>query len=68
MGRARDFSIPHTFQTGSGAHTTSFSTGTGILFREHIGQDVKLTIHLYPGPRLRNSGAIPHLPLYDFIA
>lgn len=65
--RARDFSLPPNVQIGSAAHTTSYSTGTGILFREHIGRGVKLTIHLYPVPRLRMSEAIPQFPLYDFM-
>jgi len=28
---AKDFSLLHTLQTGSGAHPTSYSMGTGIL-------------------------------------
>lgn len=65
--RARDFSLPHNVQTASGAHTTSYSACTGILFPEHIGRGLKLSIHLHPVPRLRISEAIPQLPLYDFM-
>ena len=67
MVMARDFSLPHNVQTDSGVHATSYSTGTRIIFREHIGRGLKLSIQLCLLPKLRMSEAIPHLPPYDFM-
>jgi hypothetical protein len=45
---ARDFSFLHNVQTGSGAHWSSYTMGTGDFPR-----GVKLTTHLHLVPRLR---------------
>ena len=63
---ARYFSFFENVQTGCGAHTASYSVGTGVLPRGYSGRSVKLTAHLHLVPRLRMSGAIPLLPLYAF--
>jgi hypothetical protein len=42
--------------------------GTGDLYREQSGQEVKLTTHLYLVLRLRIHGATPRLPQYVFVA
>jgi hypothetical protein len=34
----------------------------------HSGRGVKLTTHIFQAPKLRMSGAIPLLPLHDFVA
>ena len=53
-------------QTGSMAHTDSYSTVNDVLSRRQDGRDVKLTAHLHLELRLRMSGAISLLPLYAF--
>jgi hypothetical protein len=60
----RDFPLLQTFQTGSGAHRSSYSVGTGTFLR---GRDVTLTTHLQLLPKLEMSGAKRLLPLYAFM-
>jgi hypothetical protein len=49
---ARYFSLLRNVQTGSGAHPTPSSVGTGVLSRGKSGRGVKFTIHLRLVPRL----------------
>jgi len=65
---AGNFSLRHHVQTGSGAHPASHPMGVGGSFTGGKRPGVKLTSHLYLIPRLIRCGAIPPLPLYDFIA
>jgi hypothetical protein len=67
--RARDLSLLQNVQTGHGAHTASYSTGTrGSFPQANNGLDMMLITHPHPGPTLRMNGAILPLPLYTFIA
>jgi len=62
---ATNISLLHNVQTGSGAHPTSYSMGTGFISWEQTGGSVKLTTDLHLVPRLRMSGGIfqrPHMP------
>jgi hypothetical protein len=61
---ATNISLLHNVQTGSGAHTTSHSMGTGFISREQTGGSVTLTTGLHLVPRLRMSGGVfqrPHM-------
>jgi len=60
-----DFSLLQNSQTSSEDPPASYSVGLSPRRLSSCG--VKLTTHLYPVPRLRLSGAIPLLPLYDFL-
>ena len=63
---ARDFSVLN-FQTGSGAHPSSYSVGTGVLLWvltffagvKGLGREVN---HLHLVPRVSVSEDIPALP------
>jgi hypothetical protein len=52
---------------GSGAHPASYSTSGKVLSWEKSGWGMTLNTHLQPTPRVIMSGAIPLLPLYDFM-
>jgi hypothetical protein len=56
LEEAENFSIRHSLQTGSGAHSAS------------CAMDVKLAIHLHLAPRSRVRGSMPPLPQYVFTA
>ena len=46
-----------------------FSAGSDVPSRKvKIDRSVKLTTHLHSVPRLRMSGGVPVLPVYDFRA
>jgi hypothetical protein len=51
-----NLSLRYRVQTGSGAHTASYSMGTGG------DRDVKLTTHFHLMPRSRMRGTIPTFP------
>jgi hypothetical protein len=53
LGGSRDFSLLHIIQTGSIAHLTSYTVGTGGFFVELRGRSMKLTtdFHLVLGLR-----------------
>jgi hypothetical protein len=61
----RHFSLLQNAQTSSEVHSASYSVGFSP--RKPSSGGVNLTSHLYPVPRLRLSGAVPLLSLYDFI-
>jgi hypothetical protein len=63
LAGARDFSLFHNAQTGSGAHPASYVMDTG----GKGGRDVKLTTHLHLVPRLRMVELYLHPP-YIFMA
>ena len=65
---AGDSAFLQNIQTGSGAHSTSYSVGTGVISCWYIGCSVKLTTHLHLVPRLKMSGSIPSTSLYAFKA
>lgn len=64
---AWDFSLLQSVQTGSGAHTVSYSVGTGLPYWVWSTWGIKLTIHLCPVPRLKISGIIRPLPIHAFM-
>jgi len=55
-------------ETGSEEHSTSHSMGSGVLFPGVKRPGREVTTHFQPVPRLRTSGAIHPIPLYDFMA
>jgi hypothetical protein len=55
-------------QAGCGAQTTSYWTGTGVLFRRRSGRGVKMTVRLHLLSRLRMSSTIPLCSPYAFMA
>jgi hypothetical protein len=64
-GGARNFSLHHRIQTGSGVHPASYPMGTRGSFRGgKCGRSVKLTTHLYLVPISRMRGAVPPLSQY----
>jgi hypothetical protein len=65
---ARNFSLHHRVQNGSGAHTASFPLGTRSFFPsvKRPKREADTRIHLVPRSRMR--GAIPPLPQYVFMA
>jgi len=64
---SRGFSLLQNVKTNSGAYPASYSVGTGVLSRGYGGRVVKFT-HFHPLPRLRMSGSVFLLPVYDFVA
>jgi hypothetical protein len=64
--RATDFSLLQNAQ-GSGAQAAPYLMSVNVLSWVKSGWGMTLNTHLHPTPRIRISGAIPLLPLYDFI-
>jgi len=58
LAEAGTFSLHHCIQTGCGAHTASYSMGTG----RDVSPGVKLTTHFHLVSKLRIPGAIISLP------
>ena len=54
-----DFSLLQSVQTGSGAHSASYTMGIRTPSPGWSGRDVRLTIHRHLAPKLRWWGAIP---------
>jgi len=64
--RAKDFSLLQNTQ-GPEVQAVSYSMSAKVLSWEKSGWGMALKTHVHPTPRVRISGAIPLLPLYDFI-
>jgi hypothetical protein len=62
-----DFLLSKTILISSGAHQAFYTMITKGLSLDWIDRSVDLTIHAQLAPRIRMSGAIPLLPLYDFM-
>jgi glutamine synthetase type III len=62
------YSLFQNFQTGSGAHTASFSMGTDIRSRGYSGRSMKVSSHIHLVPKLSVNGATPLLLPYAFMA
>jgi hypothetical protein len=61
-GRARDFSLLHNIQTGSGAHPASYTIGTGGSFPGGMRPGRETDHSPSSSAEVRNGGAIPPLP------
>jgi hypothetical protein len=61
---ARNCSLLHSFQTGSGAHLASYITGTGELFHAGVKRSGREAENSPPpSAEVKNDGAMPPLPL-----
>jgi hypothetical protein len=60
-GRARDFSVLHSIQTGSGAHPSSYSLDTGECFHGIKWPGHKADHSSPSGAEVKNGGAVPPL-------
>jgi hypothetical protein len=65
-GRARDFLFSKAVHAGCGAHSTSYSVGTRVLFWVYSGRGVKFTTHLHLIPRSVMGGTILYFNLLYF--
>jgi len=63
-----DFLISRHFQIGPRAHSSSTSLGTGVVFLGQSSCCMTCTTYLHLLLKLRQSGAIPLLPLCAFMA
>ena len=63
----RSFSLLQNVQTGSGAHPTSYIRGTGGLLPGGNSAGSRVWTHHHLVPRLRISGNIPPISIYDFM-
>jgi hypothetical protein len=64
---ASDFSLFPKVQTNIGAHLASYPMGTGAIFREYSGRNLRLIIYFYLVPRSRMVEPYLHSP-YVFMA
>jgi hypothetical protein len=65
---AGNFTLLHRLQTGSGAHTASYSVGTTNSFPGVKRPGREATTHLHLVPMSRMCGATPPIPKYAFMA
>jgi hypothetical protein len=63
----RDFFLLRNTQGGSGAHPVSISIGTEVTFRAYSDWSVEFTTQPHLVSRLRIRGAMPLIPLHDFL-